>query len=295
MKSIEGQMSVDGPLVSVVVPSYNHASFIESCLQSIFAQDYTNKQVIVIDDGSTDGSRELLQRLQDDYPFTLRVQANQGLLSTLNRALALADGELFVPIASDDVMLPGRLSRQVEHMRSHPQVAICGGNIVPIAENGERLPHKYRHRPARRLDFRAVFCGTVAGAPAPSMMLRTDVVHSVGGYDETMHIEDLLMMLKVTRAGYFIDVLEDDLAFYRVHDGNTHSRLEFMFDEVLRIYALYADDQDYQAVCIKHFKSYFMKAAKADRGLALKILGRIPLRSMDLKVLRGVLRMLAKS
>lgn len=294
ISTLGNAVAMDGyePLVSVVVPSYNHISYIEDCLISIFQQDYPKLQVIVIDDGSSDGSLELLQSLNAKYPFELLSQVNRGLLPTLNRALELVKGEYFVPIASDDLMMPGRITRQVAHLKSEPRVAICGGNIVPINEDGQSLPQRYRFRPARRLDFDAVFCGTLAGAPAPSMMLRTAVVREVGGYDESLRIEDLLMMLKVTRAGYWVDVLEDDLSYYRSHGKNMHSNLEFMFLEILRVYSVFSDHDSYQKVCYFHRKSYFIKASKVDSVLARRILAGIPIFAWNIKVVRGVLRML---
>lgn len=278
------------PLVSVVVPSYNHSAYINNCLQSIFEQDYPNKQVIVIDDGSIDDSPEILRDLQGKFEFELVVQPNHGLLPTLNKALAMAKGEFFVPFASDDIMLPGRLSRQVAHFQKHPEVAICGGNVVPIGINGDRLGN-HISEPARRLDFDAVFFGTMHGAPAPSMMLRTAVVRDVGGYEESLGVEDLLMMLKVTRAGYLIDVLATEEACYRQHEGNMHSRHEYMFYEVLNIYKLFAEHPGYDSVVTKHCKSYFLKASKKSPRLAKKVLKEIPVRKWDIKVLRGILHM----
>jgi|SRR5690554_2511120 len=282
------------PLVSVVVPSYNHSAYISDCLQSIFEQDYPNKQIIVIDDGSSDGSPEILGELQDKLGFELVLQSNHGLLPTLNKALSIAKGEFFVPFASDDVMIPGRLSRQVAHLQKHPEVAICAGNVVPIGVNGETIAG-YTSRSARRLDFDAVFFGAVPGAPAPSLMLRTDVVQEVGGYDESIGIEDLLMMLKITRAGYFIDVLDSKEAYYRQHDNNMHSRHEYMFYEVLNIYKMFEDYPNSEKAINKHCKSYFLKAAKRNPVLAKKILKNVPIRSWDLKIVRGVLRLLKAS
>lgn len=290
-------MSIDivgqerGPLVSVVVPSYNHSDYIEECLKSIFDQDYMNKQIIVIDDGSTDASPELLRKLENKYGLKLVLQFNRGLLPTLNTALGLAQGQFIVPFASDDFMLPGRLSRQVAHLQKHPEVAICGGNVVPIGINGERHI-SYSPKPGRRLDFDAVFLGNIAGAPAPSMMLRTAVVRDVGGYDEELGVEDLLMMLKVTRAGYLIDVLDSEEACYRQHDGNMHTRHEYMFTEILRVYKLFQNHPMYERVVTRHCKSYFLKAAKKNPQLAKKILREIPLRYWDMKILRGILHTL---
>ena len=279
------------PLVNVIVPSYNHARFVEGCVLNILEQTYPNIRLLVVDDGSTDASPEILTELAEKHGFDLRLQSNRGLLPTLNCALGEVSGEYYAPFASDDIMLPDRIALQVAHMRAHPEVAICGGNIIPIDENGYVLDKKRRVRPARRLDFDSLFTGALAGAPAPSFLIRRDVAVEVGGYDEAIRIEDLTMMLKVCRAGYFVDVLEEPMAYYRTHAKNTHSNIRFMLDEVIKIYSLFSEHQDFDRVCLLHRKSMFMKAAKQDKPLAREILKQIPLRDWDMKVLRGIMRL----
>lgn len=105
------------PLVSVIIASYNHEKYIEASIASVAAQTYRNVELLVVDDGSSDGSVELLRGLQAKYGFDLRVQQNQGLSRTLNEAIARARGNLIVPFGSDDIMLPQRLEKQVAHMR----------------------------------------------------------------------------------------------------------------------------------------------------------------------------------
>lgn len=281
----------DFPLVNVVVPCYNHAAFVRKCIDSILAQSYPNLHLIVIDDGSRDDSPNILQEMASEHGFELRIQENKGLLPTLNDALNEVDGEYFAPFASDDIMLPNRIALQVAHMQAHPEVAICGGNIIPIDDTGKVLEKKRRRRPARRLNFETLFNNILPGAPAPSFLMRRKAVLEVGGYDADLRIEDLTMMLKVCRAGYVVDVLEEELAYYRTHAQNTHANIRFMLDEVLKVYALFADHKDYKKVCQDHRKSMFLKAAKLDKPLAREIIKQIPLRSWDTKTLRGATRL----
>tara|TARA_R110001592_G_scaffold66495_3_gene204207 strand:+ start:4260 stop:5138 length:879 start_codon:yes stop_codon:yes gene_type:complete len=281
----------DLPLVSVVVPCYNHARYITQCIESIVAQNYPNIELLVIDDGSVDDSPRILEELAALHGFSLRIQSNHGLLPTLNMALNEVHGEYFAPFASDDVMLPGRIALQVAHMQAHPEVAICGGNIIPIDEQGKVLEKKRRNRPSRRLDFDSIFKNLLPGAPAPTFLMRRDVVLQVGGYDPNLRIEDLTMMLKICQAGYVVDVLKEEMACYRTHAENTHGNIRFMLDEVLKIYALFADHPDYQQVCLSHRKSMFLKAAKLDKPLAREIIRQIPLRFWDRKTVRGLARL----
>ncbi|MFO6131691.1 glycosyltransferase family 2 protein [Pseudomonas aeruginosa] len=148
------------PLVSVIIASYNHEKYIEASIASVAAQTYRNVELLVVDDGSSDGSVELLRGLQAKYGFDLRVQQNQGLSKTLNEAIARARGNLIVPFGSDDIMLPQRLEKQVAHMWDKPEVGICAGNIEIIDSNGRVMPGKEQRKrdlPFRRLDFDDLF------------------------------------------------------------------------------------------------------------------------------------------
>jgi alpha-1,3-rhamnosyltransferase len=279
------------PLVNVVVPSYNHARFVKGCILSVLEQTYPNIKILVIDDGSTDESPRILTELAETYGFDLRLHSNRGLLPTLNFALGEINGKYYAPFASDDVMLPNRIALQVAHMQAHPEVAICGGNIIPIDESGNVIERKLRVRPARRLDFDSLFNGVLPGAPAPTFLIRRDAALEVGGYDESLRIEDLTMMLKVCEAGYVVDVLEEAMAYYRTHAQNTHSNIRFMLDEVIKVYSLFSEHKDFEEVCLRHRRSMFLKAAKQDKPLAREILQKIPLGAWDMRTLRGVARL----
>ena len=122
---------IKSPLVSIVVPSYNHASFIEKCINSILTQDYDNYELIVIDDGSTDNSDEILSRLHKKYGFYLEFNKNQGLAKTLNRGFKeIAKGKYLASCASDDYWLPNKLTLQVEFLETNPDYAMVFGKAI---------------------------------------------------------------------------------------------------------------------------------------------------------------------
>lgn len=282
----------NSPLVSVIISCYNHASFIEASIASVLAQTYANVELLVIDDGSKDDSVERIVRLRALHGFDFIAQANKGLSPTLNEAIARARGELIVPFGSDDIMLPSRLGRQVEHLRDKPEVGICAGNIREIDAAG-RVVADAKPLPARRLDFDDVFQHRLPGAPAPTLMFRREALEAVGGFDTDIRLEDLLIQLKITRAGYVIDVLSDVLALYRVHPTNTYKNYPFMIDNVLRSYARFSDHPAYERVCRNFRNSMFLKAARGQKALAWQLLRQMPLRSWDRKTLRGLMRLLS--
>jgi alpha-1,3-rhamnosyltransferase len=285
----------DQPLVSVIISSYNHGPYIEESIQSVLQQTYSNIELLVVDDGSQDDSIERIKKMQAQYGFDFRAQSNQGLARTLNDCIARSIGSLIAPFGSDDVMLPDRIMTQVDYMQDKPEVGICAGNIQMINSEGEGVPKRDRERPFRRLDFEDVFISKKKGAPAPTLLFRREALEKVGGFDTEIKLEDLLIALKITQAGYFIDVLPQVLAKYRVHKTNTYKNRRFMVDNVLKTYAEFEDHPDYHKVCARFINSMLLKCARRDKPLARELLGQLPLRYWNRKTLRAIGRYMLRT
>lgn len=279
------------PLVTVIIASYNHAPYIEASILSVLAQSYPNIELLVVDDGSRDDSVSRIQALQSIHGFDFRSQANKGLSRTLNETIARAKGSLIAPFGSDDIMLPGRIAAQVAYMAGKPEVGICAGDIQTIDATG-RPSGKDRDLPQRRLDFEDVFLDRKPGAPAPTLLFRREALERVGGFDPEVRLEDLMIELKITRAGYFIDILAEPLALYRVHESNTYKNYRFMVDNVLRTYERFSDHPDYPKVCARFRNSMLLKCARQDKALARELLADLPLSAWNMKTLRGLWRLL---
>jgi alpha-1,3-rhamnosyltransferase len=282
------------PLVSVVIASYNHADYIEASIRSVMEQTYTNFELLVVDDGSQDNSVERISRLQVEYGFDFQVQQNCGLSRTLNSAIARSRGSLIVPFGSDDIMRPQRLAVQVAYLQDKPEVGICSANIEMIDAQGDLLPEKeqkQRNLPFRRLDFDDLFLDRKPGPQAATLMFRREALEAVGGFNPDIRLEDVYICLSILRAGYFIDVLPDVLASYRKHERNTYKHLRFMVDNMKKTYELFSDHPDYLDVRLKYIASMFLKSSSRDKVLARELLRELPLRSWNLKVVRGIWRM----
>jgi len=285
-------MKDNQPLVTVIIASYNHGPYIEQSILSVLNQTYPNIELLVVDDGSSDDSVERIRRLQNEYMFDFQVQQNQGLTRTLNGAIARSKGSLIAPFGSDDVMLPDRIATQVDYMDGKPEVGICAGNIELIDAEGELFPEKHQRRdvPFRRMDFDDVFLERKPYPPAPTLLIRREALDKVGGFDLNIRLEDLLIELKITRAGYFIDGLSVLMARYRKHATNSYKNHRFMIDNILRSYALFSDHPRYDEVRYKFLNSMFLKTANRDRVLARELLKQIPLKAWTRKTLRGLSR-----
>lgn len=278
------------PLVSVIIASYNHAPYIEASIDSVLQQSYPNIELLVVDDGSRDDSVARIEALQRVHGFDFRVQANKGLSHTLNEAIGRARGGLIAPFGSDDIMLPQRIATQVAYLNGKPEVGICAGGIQIIGADG-KPSGKSSDSPSRRLNFEDVFLDRKPGAPAPTLLFRREALEQVGGFEPDVRLEDLMIELKITRAGYFIDVLGEPLALYRVHDSNTYKNYRFMVDNVLKTYARFSDHSAYPEVCARFRNSMLLKCARSDRELARALLSDIPWRYWNMKTLRGLWRL----
>jgi len=282
--------NTDQPLVSVIIASYNHAPYIEASIESVLAQKYPNIELLVIDDGSKDDSVERIRRLEERHGFDFRVQENKGLSRTLNDAIDRARGTLIAPLGSDDIMLE-RIARQVAYLQDKPEVGICAGNIQEIDENGN-FRGSPKDLPLRRLNFDDVFLDRKPGAPAPTLMIRREALEKVGGFDEQIRLEDLLIELKITRAGYTLDILPEVLAYYRVHATNTYKNYKFMADNVLRTYAQFSEHPAYPEVCARFRNSMMLRCSRESPELAVRLLKEQPLKYWRVKTLRAIARMI---
>lgn len=198
--------------LTVLLPVFNGAPYIAEALESILSQEFTNFELLVIDDGSTDDTLAILQ------PFAARdarvrvvSRENRGLIATLNQGLALSNTDLIVRMDADDVALPNRLERQATFMKAHPDVAVCGTGLV-FYETGEekRLPEKHDALQALTLFNTPVF--------HPTVIMRKSSVLAVGGYScNAPCAEDYDLWERMLHAGSRFANLGEVLLRYRLH------------------------------------------------------------------------------
>lgn len=166
------------PLVSILLPVYNGAPYLEDAIQSILSQTYSNFECIIIDDGSTDESSSIIEKIRDPR---IRVynQANQGLAATLNRAIELAKGEYLARQDQDDISLPERFEKQIAFLESHPDYGMVG-TWASIWEGNKETERKHMH-PTETLilKFELLFNNPFVHS---SMMIRRSVFKKVGLY-----------------------------------------------------------------------------------------------------------------
>ena len=217
------------PLVSVVIPCYNHEVFIQDCIQSVIDQTYKNIELIIIDDGSIDNSvnqiKEMVPACKNRFiRFEFRSRPNKGLSSTLNEALEWCQGEYYSAIASDDIMLKDKTDIQVKFLNDNKKIVAVFGGVKLIDENNREIDEIIHS--SKYYTFKEIIMHE-HDLPAPTQMIRLASIKNVGGYDSDILIEDWYMWIKLSKEGslYYMSNL---LSFYRQHTTNISKNLEKM-------------------------------------------------------------------
>jgi len=206
------------PLVSVVVPCYNHEKYVKETIESIINQTYKNIELIVIDDGSKDNSVNIIDNLQKEYNFTFIHRANKGLSSTLNEAISLSKGKYITVCASDDMYLYNKITTQVEFMENNPNLGMCFGKVIVFDDFSNE---KFLDIPNTKGGW--IFNDLIVNnffIPAISVLIKKEVLNKVGLFDESLWVEDWDMWLRISNK-YEVGFINEYFAYYRQHDSNS--------------------------------------------------------------------------
>jgi glycosyltransferase involved in cell wall biosynthesis len=170
-------------LVSVLMSVHNGARTVSAAVDSIRAQTFPDWELLLVDDASTDGTAELLTRLDDPRIRVLRNERNRGLAASLNRAFRESRGTLIARMDADDVALPQRFAAQVAFLASHPEVDILGSAAILLDGSGREAGISTRRE--THGDIAASICKENPFIH-PAVMMRRRVLEELGGYDESL-------------------------------------------------------------------------------------------------------------
>ena len=208
------------PLVSVIIPTYNRADYIAETIESVLGQTYDNIEIIVIDDGSTDNTAEIVRGFGRKVRYVWQENSERG--ASRNHGLRLAKGEFIAFLDSDDLWLPEKAAEAVDYLKAHPAVGLVCTDAMQIDEKG---------RETRRIRARG-HCGQVTDkllqnnfVIMPTHLARTSVVKRIGGFREERELsgsEDWEMWVRLSLVAE-LAYLPKVTAKYRVHTANTMS------------------------------------------------------------------------
>lgn len=218
------------PLISIVTPSYNQARFLEATIQSVLAQDYPALEYIIVDGGSTDGSREIIEKYADRLAWWIS-EPDKGQTDAINKGFARASGQILAWLNSDDTYQPGALRQVAAYFQAHPEAGLVYGDANLIDEHGAVLGRF----PARQTDYARLLRGHVH-IPQQSAFMRGDLWRQVAPLDTSFYFAmdyDLWVRLaKLAPLHYTPQVW----ANFRLHgSAKTHVADDRCYPEMLRV------------------------------------------------------------
>ncbi|MDX9893360.1 MAG: glycosyltransferase family 2 protein [Patescibacteria group bacterium] len=233
------------PAVSVLMPAYNAAPYLKQSIDSIISQTFTDWELLIVDDASTDDTGLIVQAYAaaDSRIKVFKNEINLGIAASRNRLLSLARGEYIAWQDADDISEPSRLAKQYQFMTANPQVGICGGYLVFFDDHKSFGIRQYEisDHQIRKNIFR------FSPVAQPAAMIRADVFAKVGTYQPGINVaEDLLMSFKIGRYYQFANLPEVLVKYRQQPNSITFKKLKVLELNTLKIRWQFHNDPNYQ-------------------------------------------------
>lgn len=231
--------------LSILVPSYNHEKYVLTTIRAAACVPVVEKEIVVIDDGSQDGTvkliREFIDREGVGANVRLIARENRGLVRTLNEGVALARGKYLYLVASDDIPIPEGVARLVDVLEQTPSLQFALGNALYMDSEEQtrfRVAHREAHRRFFDLPFEERYREAFLQYPQPILLqatvFRTEMLRAMGGWREDIVADDYSFFLRAFSepqiVGRNFSYLPDVSAvFYRQHGANSHRNIDRYF------------------------------------------------------------------
>ena len=245
-------------LVSVLLPVFNGEKFLLEALNSILKQSYKNLEVIIINDGSTDDSEEIIARFSDSRIRYLKNEQNMGLIASLNRGLEECSGEFIARLDADDIMHPDRISKQVEYLLKYPDVGVVGSHWTYIDSLGKIIGEHKTYVGKIRCSLLSIITGeNPVGHPA--VTIRSSVLKDMSvKYGDFRDAEDLHLWFELLGKGVFFDNVPENLIYYRVHTNQvSNKRKETQAEMHIAILHWFYTEYTGRPVSLEEVRTYY--------------------------------------
>lgn len=214
------------PLVSVLMPCYNCAAFIQKAIESVLGQTYTHFEFIIIDDGSSDQTPAIIEQyaLRDKRIKFYRNEVNRKLIYTLNRGVQLAEGEYILRMDADDISHPQRLEKQLNFMLEHPETDICSAGYCYINLSDKPVQDSFPKTTLTKACYFQSFFSTPLTHPV--ILARSEVMKKNPYDPDFIHSEDYELFSRLLSAGYNLRNLNEILYYVRINPQSVSYRFE---------------------------------------------------------------------
>jgi glycosyltransferase involved in cell wall biosynthesis len=222
----------DTPLVSIITPSFNQASYIQATIQSVLKQDYPRIEYIVVDGGSTDGTADIIRKYEDKIAWWVS-EKDQGQTEAINKGFAHATGDILAWLNSDDTYEPGAVSAAVKYLQEHPEVAMVYADCNFIDQHG-RVIGQFA---SRQTDYRKLRRGYVH-IPQQTMFFRAKYWKELGPLDPSFYFAmDYDLWVRIAKHAQIKYLPGRTWANFRIHTSSkTNVNDERGWKEMLRIH-----------------------------------------------------------
>ena len=217
-------------MISIIIPSYNHQNFIKKTLDYVLEDEFKDKELVIIDDGSTDNSPKIIsdwvEQNKDNLSITYKHRPNKGLNATINELISLSKGEYIVMMGSDDYLLKGGLQKRYDYLTKHPDKKAVFADAVLIDKDDnilyESMLFEFRGYPRDAFKDSKSIKDTLLKRfvlAGPILMVKKELYDEIGLYDENLLAEDLDFYLRVIPKN-LVGFIPEKVSAYRVHDTN---------------------------------------------------------------------------
>lgn len=221
---------MSNPKVSVVIPSYNHEKYIEETIESVLNQTFQDFNIIITDDGSSDGTVEKIKEFSDNRIKLFVFEENQGACRALNNCIMNSKCKYIAYVSSDDIWEPEKLEKQIKFLDNNPQIAVVFTNAKIIDENSNPFTEKdhfyysiFDQENRSNYEWLRTFFFQGNCICHPSALFRREVYDKIGLYNEAMaNLPDFDMWIRLCLK-YNIHILEEKLIKFRIREGNANA------------------------------------------------------------------------
>ena len=219
-------------LISVILPVYNSEKYISEAIQSVLDQTYSNFELLVLDDGSTDNTLSIINKFADERIKIFKSERNYGIVHQLNKGIDNSRGEFIARMDADDISHPERFNKQIDYLNSHPTIDVLGTFANKIGEEAGLI--QYNYNKSEQISFLLNFYCYMLH---PTVMMRKRIFSKCKYSSDYPLAEDYGLWCQINN-GSNLYILDEVLLDYRIHSEQTNKsdkRLKVQFDSVLKV------------------------------------------------------------
>ena len=218
-------------LVTVVIPNFNYAHYVGEALDSVLSQTYPSLEIIVVDDGSTDNSKEVLESYGDKINAVY--QQNQGVSVARNNGAAAGKGEFIAFIDADDAWMPEKIEKQIARFEIEPEIGLVHVGVAEVDAEGRTLLERLEGSEDTAVEDLLMLGRKGILGGGSGLMIRREVFYEIGGFDERLSTSADWDLFYQAASRYPIGFVPEILIRYRIHNSNMHGNVKVMEHDML--------------------------------------------------------------